>query len=173
MAEPLYSQLLGQAGHLARLDRGRPQQANLRRAVSAAYYALFHFLIDQATRSLVGGSPAHDQLRCVLARAFKHTEMADAARTFSGGSFPRALQGAVRGLRIPQELRSVATTLRVAQEERHVADYDLSHTFVRPSVLALIERVQKPIDDWEGIRKDPASRLFLVSLLVWDRIRRR
>ena len=36
--------LLEQAVHLATLDARRPKQANLRRAVSTAYYALFHLL---------------------------------------------------------------------------------------------------------------------------------
>ena len=38
--------LLAQAYHLARLDP--ESQANLRRAVSTGYYALFHLLIDEA-----------------------------------------------------------------------------------------------------------------------------
>lgn len=39
--------LLEQAYHLANLDSGEPKQASLRRAVSTAYYALFHLLIDE------------------------------------------------------------------------------------------------------------------------------
>lgn len=42
----LHEQLLSQAEHLARKDRTpNPPQASLRRAVSAAYYALFHLLV--------------------------------------------------------------------------------------------------------------------------------
>jgi uncharacterized protein (UPF0332 family) len=41
--------LLQQAYHLARKERLNPRQASLRRAVSTAYYALFHLLIDEAT----------------------------------------------------------------------------------------------------------------------------
>jgi len=40
--------LLEQAYHLARRERKNPTQASLRRAVSTAYYALFHLLIDEA-----------------------------------------------------------------------------------------------------------------------------
>ena len=41
----LASDLLAQAKHLAGRERGRPRQASLRRAASAAYYALFHLLL--------------------------------------------------------------------------------------------------------------------------------
>ena len=43
--------LLEQANHLARREPKRPKQASLRRAVSTAYYALFHLLIGQAVRN--------------------------------------------------------------------------------------------------------------------------
>jgi len=38
----LHADLLDQAEQLAQLDPRRPKQANLRRSVSSAYYALFH-----------------------------------------------------------------------------------------------------------------------------------
>ena len=41
--------LLAQADLLLHLEKRRPKQASLRRAVSAAYYALFHFLIEEST----------------------------------------------------------------------------------------------------------------------------
>jgi uncharacterized protein (UPF0332 family) len=39
--------LLEQALHLANRERKGPRQASLRRAVSTAYYALFHLLISE------------------------------------------------------------------------------------------------------------------------------
>lgn len=47
---PFPDDLLHQADHLARWDRRRPKQASLRRAVSTAYYALFHLLISTAVK---------------------------------------------------------------------------------------------------------------------------
>ena len=46
----LSDDLLLQAKHLQQLDKLKPKQANLRRAVSSAYYSLFHLLIDEATQ---------------------------------------------------------------------------------------------------------------------------
>ena len=49
----LHADLLKQARHLATKEPRRPSQASLRRAVSAAYYALFHRLVDEATRMMI------------------------------------------------------------------------------------------------------------------------
>jgi hypothetical protein len=42
--------LLEQAQHLVSGERTRPRQASLRRALSTAYYSLFHLLISEATQ---------------------------------------------------------------------------------------------------------------------------
>ena len=43
--------------------RGRPRETNLRRAVSTAYYALFHGLAECCADMLVGGSGANRSQR--------------------------------------------------------------------------------------------------------------
>lgn len=72
----MYKDLLKQARALMLIDtRGKPKQANLRRAVSALYYALFHFLVDGACRGILGTQHAEQGFRHALARAFTHTTM--------------------------------------------------------------------------------------------------
>lgn len=46
--------LLQQAVGLAKVDARRPKQANLRRAISAAYYALFHSVLANSELSITG-----------------------------------------------------------------------------------------------------------------------
>jgi hypothetical protein len=48
----LPADLLAQARRLVSLDPRRPRQASLRRAISTAYYALFHLLISEASAML-------------------------------------------------------------------------------------------------------------------------
>ena len=48
--------LIATARGLAEGDPRRPSQANLRRAVSTAYYAMFHCLAGTAADLLIGGS---------------------------------------------------------------------------------------------------------------------
>jgi hypothetical protein len=71
---PFADQLLEQARHLANREKTRPRQASLRRAVSTAYYALFHLLISEATSNWKRADQRH-----ALARAFDHGKMRSAS----------------------------------------------------------------------------------------------
>jgi hypothetical protein len=79
------SDLLDQAAHLAALERGRPKQASLRRAISSAYYSLFHLILEDASRHLVGGS----RLRATVARSFEHQAVRAAAVSMGDGPWLR------------------------------------------------------------------------------------
>jgi hypothetical protein len=54
----LAQDLLQQANHLASYEGANPSQASLRRAVSTAYYALFHLLIEDAAKRWSGSPEA-------------------------------------------------------------------------------------------------------------------
>src|SRR5437667_2139211 len=86
---PFPDHLLEQAQLLTNLNQRRPRQASLRRAVSTAYYALFHLLISDACRSVVPG-PASVLLRNQIARAFTHREMHIASNRFAAVHAPLA-----------------------------------------------------------------------------------
>jgi hypothetical protein len=169
--QPLFRQYIQQARRLARLDPRRPQQGNLRRAVSTAYYALFHFLIDQSSRLFVGSTGERESFRRVLVRAYGHSEMLSVARTFRGGTLPATITRLVGTLPVPPVLRNLAELFLNLQEQRHLADYDLAAAFLRQDVLALIDDVERAVADWATIRTEPAARFFLICLLVWEKIR--
>jgi hypothetical protein len=79
----LHHDLLDQAAHLATQEIKKPKQASLRRSVSAAYYALFHLLIDEGARRLSPTRP--DGLRVLVRRAYGHGEMRNVCRRFVDG----------------------------------------------------------------------------------------
>lgn len=80
----LHRDLLEQARHLAVRDRSRPRQANLRRAISTAYYALFHLLVDEATRALIADPALHP----LVGRSFDHGDMKNASQVFESTRLP-------------------------------------------------------------------------------------
>lgn len=180
-------QLVAQARTLVRLDPRRPSQANVRRAISAAYYALFHFLIERATTGLYGAGVSTRPLREVLARTYQHGTMKSAAsawsgahRALSGGKAPSGLSAPVAaalaalGSTVPAELAEIADTFADLQERRHEADYDLTALLTRADAIALIsqsERAMKVL--WPVIDAHPTTPLFLLSLLVHGQLGRR
>lgn len=167
----LSSDLLEQAEHLAKREKKKPRQASLRRAVSAAYYALFHLLVEDAVREFLGASPSDGALRATVGRAFGHAAMKRVAVGFSGGTLSPKMSAASAGLVPVQGVMLVAQSFRELQEARHDADYDVLRTFSRSEALGLVEQAQEAFACWKDTRKTPHARLFLVALLVQEQIK--
>jgi len=165
----LATDLLEQAQHLARREPRRPKQASLRRSVSSAYYALFHLLLDEASKRVVSDAI----LRGLASRAFTHGEMYKAAKCFaSGGGLPSHITAAFTGT-IPAEIKQVADAFVSLQQARHDADYNVLKSFTRQEALGHVTLAQRAFSDWDAVKGRAADKtaveLFLASLLLWER----
>ena len=70
-------------------QRGRPKQVDIRRAISACYYAAFHALTYEASRTLIGRAPKDRKRRSLLRRAATHTGVRDALSSLFSGKLPK------------------------------------------------------------------------------------
>src|SRR5438552_3274556 len=143
-------ELLVQARHLATKEPVQPRQASLRRAVSTAYYALFHLLIASATKSLA--STHSGALNLLLARAFAHTEMDGACKAFApggaivagGNNMPAVIASLYgRGIAVPMELQEVAGAFVALHKAREDADYATHRVWTRTEALTEVERAEQ------------------------------
>src|ERR1017187_6158872 len=100
--------LLKDAYHLAARGGKTPRQSSLRRAVSSAYYALFHLLIAD----FVLNWKRPDQ-RVRLGRMFDHSKMKQ-AKFQSANPTP-----------VEEDLKTVIDAFAQLQEDRYTADYDV------------------------------------------------
>jgi uncharacterized protein (UPF0332 family) len=159
---PYPDDLLEQAWHLAKREKKKPRQASLRRAVSTAYYVLFHLLIHEATLNWRKA----DQ-RALLARFFEHGKMKSASKkqTDDLNVFFKTNPAAGHKLDTAQHLHRVADIFSKAQEQRHAADYDTAKIWARTDVVGLIERVDSAFKSWHAIRDEPTAQTFLIALL--------
>jgi hypothetical protein len=160
----LHQDLLEQAHHLALREPGKPRQASLRRAVSAAYYSLFHFLLHEATNRLFPSRPA--ALRERASRAFTHSEAKSVCEIFARE------KGGIRDLTgdpLERQLAEIAAIFVRLQEARQWADYDLLQTFDRLQVIGYIDRTRLAIAKWEAIKNNPNANVFLAALLIHNR----
>jgi len=147
--------LLEQAYHLARRERTKPRQASLRRAISTAYYALFHFLVKEAAGNWRGVDR-----RPRLARAFEHGKMRRASDGLAHLKFPGQNQQTV------MDLKTLAHSFVGLQEARHTADYDGSRKWSRTEVLRMIEQAGAALKIWRTIQNEPIAQDYLLSLLT-------
>ncbi len=159
----LADDLLSQASRLANLEPRRPKQASLRRAVSTAYYALFHLLTDDAARRLVHGADREFH-RVLVSRAFSHARMAEASRAIQGGTLPRSL--ATSGVRISAEVAIVADAFVLLQQERHEADYNTGTSFTRHRAEAAVRLAQAAFVAWRTARAGADADLYLLAMLL-------
>lgn len=165
----IHHDLLDQAEHLATKEPRRPRQASLRRAVSSAYYALFHLLVDRGARALSPTQPP--ALRQRVGRAFTHVEMKNVCKQFAQGAAEN-LEIATGALIVPPlepQLARVAKAFLILQEERHRADYDLSVPFERIEVRQKIDLVREAFADWQAVRRSDNAQVFLAALLLQGR----
>jgi hypothetical protein len=174
----MHEDLLSQAITLAEIDRKKPKQANLRRAVSAAYYAIFHYLVREATCLQIGAQHAQAPFRHVLGRAYAHNVMKLACTGFGGGTLKDAIKkglpvNALGSYVIPQPIQDLAATFAELQEKRHIANYDLSERFNRSEVLALIEQGKQHIKDFAALPASNDKSFFLACLWAWKELSNR
>ena len=123
--------LIETARGLTAISPRRPSQANLRRALSTAYYAVFHSLAATVADALMGkgrGDAWHQTYR-----ALEH------------GSARRACQNMQAMREFPTEVRDFAETFAKLQRSRHQADYALDGRYAKPGVLAEINEAELAI----------------------------
>ena len=158
--------LLEQAQHLAQREPKRPKQASLRRAISSAYYALFHLLISEAVKNW-----KRPQERFTLARMFEHTAMGkmctkkrDDLRAYFQTNPP---PGADRDRN--RHLLNVAEAFVDMLQHRHTADYDGSKIWSRTEVWERIDAVKEAFASWSAIKNHHDAQNFLVTLILRER----
>ncbi len=164
----LHDELLSQAERLARLEPKHPKQASLRRAISTAYYALFHLLIHEATTALV----TDPGLQKLVSRAFNHGEMRQACEQFRDDKrLPDHLK-ATSPTPLPDDLKLVASAFVQLQEVRHAADYDVSRTFNQADTMTLLQTARQAFEAWQRVRNEQIATVFLVNLLLGSKWKR-
>jgi hypothetical protein len=151
-----HDDLLTEALRLMRVSP--PSQLTLRRAVSAAYYAVFHFLISEATSNW-----RNVPLRTALGRAYDHGIMKTASnRILNLKDFPFSGEDPS----VVANLRSVAQIFSQLQEDRHFADYNLTKDLDPIEALTQVKSAQRIFTTWPTIRGEQIAQAYLVSLLV-------
>jgi hypothetical protein len=169
--------LLAVARDLAKLDAHRPRQASLRRAVSTAYYALFHLLIRSAVDAQIGFGPTvtHREIGETIVRWFTHARIAEVCGLFTGPTVPSKLRKALpkgplgaASVAASTSLQGVARAFLDLQQARHDADYDPSKRFTRQGVLIQVDQAEQAFKDWESASADPFRPVFMLLMLTGE-----
>ncbi len=146
----LADDLLEDARHLAAKGDAENRKSCMRRAISTAYYAVFHLLIED----FIEHWEFEDQ-RARLARMFNHQKMRDAPFKPKDKTNPTPSEAA---------LADIITAFGQLQEDRHRADYDLGWNIVGTDVADAITLAEETFVKWRSIRHDDIARHHLLSM---------
>lgn len=149
------SGLLHTAKLLAEIDPKRPSDANLRRAISTAYYAVFDALARACADTLIGRGRHPRPAWIAVHRALDHGRARDALRKIGGPEHSG-------------QAKRFASGFLLLQAERHRADYDPGLTVYRRDARALITEAETTLAALESLHADERT-LLVVQVLFRTR----
>jgi hypothetical protein len=133
-----WEDLAEQAEKLAKMDAGRPKETSLRRAVSTAYYAVFHELC----RTVANGLASANAPDAIYARMYRLLEHKAARNFFERLRARDSKECAQLGAYGPTVL-GVGMNFIQLQDDRMQADYDpLPFPYNRKFVIEKVARVR-------------------------------
>jgi uncharacterized protein (UPF0332 family) len=141
--------LLRDAYQLAARGGKNPRQSSLRRAVSTAYYALFHLLIAD----FVLNWKTKDQ-RARLGRMLDHRKMSQAVLKIQGTTLSP----------VEVDLKRVIEAFGQLQEDRHSADYNVARIWSRTDVINTVAIADEAFKAWRNVRKETMAQDHLMTM---------
>ena len=154
----LAGELLDIAQTLLDIDGPELRQATIRRAVSTAYYALFHLLISEAAENW-----SRPEFRPALGRIFEHGHMRSVSDRISADLSRKVKMGSASSAE--RHLNSVVMSFVRCQQRRIEADYVASGQWKHIDGLEQIRDVTDAFAAWQQIRNEPIAQAYLVAML--------
>lgn len=141
--------LLDLAEHLARRDRGRPKHVSLKRAISSAYYALFHALAFLCADQLVGWGRPWNAFTPIY-------------RSLDHGTAKKLLEKNRAERAFGPEVADIGKTFAFLQEWRPTADYDPGPWELgRTETLQFIDMARQAV---QALRALPSETKLLLAV---------
>jgi hypothetical protein len=129
----------------------KPKQADLRRSVSAAYYAVFHHLARTCADVLVGTSKAKRPNKAWV----------EVYRGLDHGAAKNACQGA-GNVAFPQGIKDFADAFKQLQAARYGADYDPMIRLTKVQALSFITLAKDSM-----VALDSAGKRDKIAFATW------
>lgn len=139
----LSSELITTARQLAHVHQRRPRQADLRRSISTAYYAVFHGLAEVAANRLIGTSSS----------AQKTAAWARVYRALNHQTIKKAC-GLRDAQNYSQDLAVFVDLLPGLQELRQQADYDPSVRYKQAEALRAVNDAERALAGLQAAPRD-------------------
>ena len=138
----------------------RTLEVNLRRAVSASYYAIFHMLAMSAAEHW----DVQNQ-RSRLARLFEHGKMKNVSNALAERLRKSFKQFPPPHDPVAVELQFIAKSFVELQQRRHAADYDNARVWTSTEAEEIVLLAGEVYQKWRSIQNTDLAREYLLDLL--------
>jgi hypothetical protein len=163
MIEP--EKLLDHAASLIKKPkRGRHKEVEIRRSISASYYALFHSILQASADFTIGKTHRKSAAYSIVYRSLDHTKLKrvcdEVRRTALSAKYRKALKIA----NFAGDIQQVAFAVLKLQEWRYDAEYNPASSFSFVDALFTHSTAHEAIEALERASEEQ-KRLFIAILL--------
>ena len=162
--------LIGQARHLLGRGRRRPKQVDLRRAVSAAYYAVFHALTLAGAKRMSGPRASAAAVNAI-ARTFEHGTMSKAARELIKTTPEPKLRALLGATKVSPDVALICSRFESLQKRRHAADYNLADMLLKQDAADVVDLAEDTLRLIVGASSDTSFDCCLIAMHSYHRLR--
>ena len=157
--------LLSVARLLAVVRAPSQSDAQLRRAVSTAYYAVFHKLLRTAARRFMGEDQEESAGYALLYRSFDHQHMKVVCESLNVSMLKAKLQRQLGRKTVSTDMRVLASNFAMLQERRHLADYDPCAAFLPSAVASIVYAAEEAIKAFDRVAPDEQTDVLALMMV--------
>lgn len=141
-----------------------PSEAQLRRAVSTAYYAVFHKVVRAGAERLMGSGSQNTAGYGLIYRSFNHGRMKSICEALNVARLSKTLQQQLGRTVVSPEMRGFAAAFATLQEARHLADYDPSIRLILSDATDFVEAAEAAMATFDAIA--PSEQADVLALML-------
>jgi hypothetical protein len=158
--------LFDQARRLIRPpSAGAPRQVDLRRAISNAYYGVFHFVLTAAADEFAGVTQRASAQYALVYRHIDHRRFRELCNEIRKPSLPGKYVALAPEAGFSQAMKGFAAVAVDLQLKRHLADYDPQSSYSPSDAAFAIDSAVTAIQSFKSAVRE--ERKMFLTLLVF------
>lgn len=143
---------------------GPPRQVDLRRAISAAYYSVFHYILTAAADEFIGVTKRTTNRYTLVYRSIDHRGLRELCNEMKKPQQTAKYQNYAPANGFGPNIQAFASAVIELQEKRHIADYDPSSRVKTSDARLAIATAKSAIQRFQKASKT-RQKAFLTLLL--------
>lgn len=150
---------------IAAPSAGPPRQVDIRRAISSAYYGIFHFILARTADEFIGASKRSTKNYALAYRSVDHRSLYELCGEVSKTTLKPKYRMYEPTNGFGSNIAAFADAVRELQDKRHAADYDPTARFKTEDAKLALMTARSAIRRFE--RANEARKRAFLSLLAF------